>query len=541
MYMERKYGGMELIIALPESFVDYEPDKLLKLFTEHFRQNYGVECIAALHHNKRKTNYHIHLIFSERKLLDDPVEKITTRNMFYDENGRHVRTKKEILDEAGQLRSGCKIIPKGEVYERNIFTIKDSRFKSDSFLDEVKRSYTDLINIYVRDDKEKLKVFDKNSVYLPMQKVGKNNPKAEQIEADNRVRTMWNQTVDRALVSGVPEGQILEVKQSEIGQKAKASIQKSGRNPVLFKSLIMTAIGEEIYRQQEENGWGKSIVQVLSTELQKEFPGAKGYSAANLWRMRNFYLTYRDSEKLAPLVREISWSNNIIIMEKCKDDLQREFYIQMVKRYGWTKRILTNFIEAQTYEKYLLNQTNFDLTLPVEQSVKAKLAVKDEYTFDFAELSPEYSEHELEMQLVNNIRAFLIEMGGDYTFIGNQYHLMAGSRDLYIDLLLFHRRLRSLIAIELKIGEFEAEYAGKMQLYLTTLDEQVKLPDENPSIGIIICKSKDKTYVEYALKNINAPIGVATYQLRNTLPEEMKAMLPEPEEIVKRLRIFEEI
>ena len=232
----------ELIIALPESFVDYEPDKLLKLFTEHFKQNYGVECIAALHHNKRKTNYHIHLIFSERKLLEKPVEKIATRNMFYDENGKHVRTKKEILDEAGQLRSGCKIIPKGEVYERNIFTIKDSRFKSDSFLDEVKRSYTDLINIYVRDDKEKLKVFDKNGVYLPMKKVGKNNPKAEQIEADNRVRAMWNQTVDRALVSGVSEKQILDVKQSEIGQKAKASIRKSGRTPVLFKSLIMTAI-----------------------------------------------------------------------------------------------------------------------------------------------------------------------------------------------------------------------------------------------------------------------------------------------------------
>lgn len=232
----------ELIIALPESFVDYEPDKLLKLFTEHFKQKYGVECIAALHHNKRKTNYHIHLVFSERKLLANPVEKIATRNMFYDETGKHVRTKKEILDEAGQLRSGCKIIPKGEVYERTFFTIKDSRFKSDSFLDEVKRSYTDLINIYVRDDKEKLKVFDKNGVYLPMKKVGRNNPKAEQIEADNRVRTMWNQTVDRALVSGVPEGQILEVKQSEIGQKAKASIQKSGRNPALFKSLIMAAI-----------------------------------------------------------------------------------------------------------------------------------------------------------------------------------------------------------------------------------------------------------------------------------------------------------
>lgn len=192
-------------------------------------------------------------------------------------------------------------------------------------------------------------------------------------------------------------------------------------------------IGEEIYKQQEEKGWGKSIVQVLSRELQKEFPGAKGYSAANLWRMRNFYLTYRESAKLALLVREISWSNNIIIMEKCKDDLQKEFYIQMTKRYGWTKRILANFIESQTYEKYLLNQTNFDLTLPEERKIQAKLAIKDEYMFDFAELSPEYSEHELEMQLVNNIRAFLTEMGGDFTFIGNQYHLAVGSKDIYID------------------------------------------------------------------------------------------------------------
>lgn len=289
-----------------------------------------------------------------------------------------------------------------------------------------------------------------------------------------------------------------------------------------------------------KNGWGKSIVELLSKELRKDFPGAKGYSAANLWRMRNFYLNYRDSEKLTPLVRDISWSNNIVIMEKCKDDLQREFYIKMTKRYGWTKRILANFIEAQTYEKYLLNQTNFDLTLPEERRMQAKLAVKDEYTFDFAELSPEYSEHELEIQLVNNIRSFLIEMGGDFTFIGNQYHLMVGKRDLYIDLLLFHRRLRSLVAIELKIGEFEAEYAGKMQLYLTALDEQIKLPDENASIGIIICKSKDKTYVEYALKQSNVPIGVATYKLSNSLPEDMKEMLPDPEVIVKRLKIFEE-
>ena len=226
-------------------------------------------------------------------------------------------------------------------------------------------------------------------------------------------------------------------------------------------------------------------------------------------------------------------------MEKCKDDLEREFYIQMTKRYGWSKRILTNFIEAKTYEKYLLNQNNFDLTLPKERRNQAKLAIKDEYTFDFVELSPEYTEHELEVQLVNNVRSFLIEMGGDFTFVGNQYHIKAGSKDLYIDLLLFHRRLRSLVAIELKIGEFEAEYAGKMQLYLEVLDEKVKLPEENSSIGIIICKNKDKTFVEYALRRTNAPIGVATYQLRNTLLDDMKNILPAPNEIIEKLKIFE--
>lgn len=201
----------ELIIALPESFVDYEPKALLELFTEHMKRNYGTECIAALHHNKRKTNYHIHLIFSERKLLEQPIEKIATRNMFYDESGKHIRTKKEILGEDGQIRVGCKVIAKGEVYERNLFTIKNARFKNEGFLDELKRSYTDLINLYVKDDKQKLKVFDRNGVYLPMKKIGKNNPKAEQIVADNQMRTKWNVTVDSALVAGISEMQIVEI------------------------------------------------------------------------------------------------------------------------------------------------------------------------------------------------------------------------------------------------------------------------------------------------------------------------------------------
>ncbi len=232
----------ELIVALPESFVDYDPSVLLEVFTNHFHRNYGVECISALHHNKRKTNYHIHLIFSERKLLDEPIEKVAVRNMFYDETGRHVRTKKEILDSSGQIRDGCRIIHKGEVYERKLFTIKDSRFKSDSFLNEVKRSYTELINIYVRDDKEKLKVFDCKSAYLPMKKIGKNNPRSEQMKADNLQRKKWNQTVDRALISGVPEQQIMEVRKAQIGRKASLSIQQSGGQPELFVNIIEMAI-----------------------------------------------------------------------------------------------------------------------------------------------------------------------------------------------------------------------------------------------------------------------------------------------------------
>ena len=232
----------ELIIALPESFVDYEPKALLKLFTEHMKQNYGTECITALHHNKRKTNYHIHLIFSERKLLEEPIEKIAIRNMFYDETGKHVRTKKEILGEDGQIREGCKVIAKGEVYERNLFTTKNARFKNEGFLDEVKRSYTDLINLYVKDDKRKLKVFDRNGVYLPMKKIGKNNPKAEQIIADNQIRTKWNLTVNSALVVGIPETQIMAVKRTQISQPASKSVRQSGKRPELFSQLVKLAI-----------------------------------------------------------------------------------------------------------------------------------------------------------------------------------------------------------------------------------------------------------------------------------------------------------
>lgn len=200
-----------------------------------------MECVSALHHNKRKTNYHIHLIFSERKLLPEPDIKIATRSVFYDETGKRVRPKKEITGEDGQIRKGCTVIKKGEIYESHLFTVKDDKFKSEPFLREVKEIYTDLINRNISNPEQQLKVFDKNSVYLPTKKIGKNNPKAAEIETDNAARQEWNRTADMALISGISEAKILEVKQTEIHDKASQSIKSKGWLPNLFRGIVTKA------------------------------------------------------------------------------------------------------------------------------------------------------------------------------------------------------------------------------------------------------------------------------------------------------------
>ena len=298
-------------------------------------------------------------------------------------------------------------------------------------------------------------------------------------------------------------------------------------------------IGKNIVEKQDGFGWGKSVVKTLAEDLQEEFVGVKGFSVQNLWNMRLFYLEYNDNVKLQPLVREISWTKNIVILQKCKDDLEKEFYIKMVKRYGWTKNVLINHIENKSYEKFLLNQTNFEETVPQQYKDQAKLAVKDEYVFDFLELGEEHSERELETAIVKNIGNFLTQMGNDFTFMGNQYRLEVDGDEYFIDLLLFHRRLKSLIAVELKIGKFKPEFAGKMNFYLSALNDLVRLEDENPSIGIIICKEKNRTVVEYALKDSNKPIGVSTYHLMDKLPKELQSFLPTTEEIEERLSQFD--
>ena len=294
-------------------------------------------------------------------------------------------------------------------------------------------------------------------------------------------------------------------------------------------------IGEIIVTRQQEESWGKSVVETIAHDIREEFPRITGFSARNMWRMRDFYLTYASNEKLSPLVTEIGWSHNLVILTKCKDDLEREFYIRMTRKYGWTRNVLTHQVENQSYEKTLLNQTNFHQNLPEHLKDQAALAVRDEYMFDFLELGDEHTERELEQALISKIDTFLRQMGGMFAFLGSQYRIELNGKEFFIDLLLYHRRLKCLVAIDLKVGEFKPEYVGKMQFYLAILNDKIRLEDENPSIGIILCKSKDKTFVEYTLKESDRPIGVATYRTMSSLPSELEGELPSPEDIIQLL------
>jgi predicted nuclease of restriction endonuclease-like (RecB) superfamily len=295
-------------------------------------------------------------------------------------------------------------------------------------------------------------------------------------------------------------------------------------------------IGRIIVWRQKQYSWGKSIVENLAKDLQLEFPGIQGFSVQNLWYMRQFYIEYSKNRKLQPLVGEISWTKHLVIMGRCKDGLEREFYIRMTRKFGWSKNMLIHHIENKTYEKTLVNQTNFNKTLSPKNRNQAKLAVKDEYTFDFLELGEEHGEAEFEKALITKVNHFLVEMGGVFAFMGNQFRLEIEGNEFFIDILLYHRHLKCLVAIELKTGKFIPEYIGKMQFYLAVLDDRIRAKRDNPSIGIIVCKSKEKTIVEYALRESKKPIGVASYKITRQLPKNLRQKLPSPEQIVELLK-----
>jgi predicted nuclease of restriction endonuclease-like (RecB) superfamily len=333
---------------------------------------------------------------------------------------------------------------------------------------------------------------------------------------------------------------MLEINHIDFVQEIKTQIKKAQyralQNVNKEQIQLYWNIGKIILERQLQYGWGKGIVEVLATELQKEFIGINGFSARNLWYMRNLYEQYYTSSLiLQPLVAEIPWTHNILILEKCKDEHERFYYITMTKKFQWSKSLLVNAIDNNNYQNTLLSQTNFSETLEVDIAEDADLILKDEYTFDFLNLSEPYSEAQLEQAILSNIRNFLIELGGDFSFIGNQFPIKYDDKIYEIDLLLFHRELQCLVAIDLKIDEFKPEMAGKMNFYLSTLNKLVKKHHENPGIGVIICKSKNRTTVAFALQDVNKPIGVATYTINKELPKNLSAFFPSNQEFVDKV------
>ena len=310
-----------------------------------------------------------------------------------------------------------------------------------------------------------------------------------------------------------------------------------------FKSLNKYHIGQNfeigriIVENQERNQWGESIVDTLSKDINKQIDGVKGYSPQNLWRMRQFYLEYENEPELLELALKIPWGQNMLIIHQLKNKKERKYYLQATDQLGWSRAVLLNQIKANAFQHHLIDKkmSNFEKALPVHLSEQANEALKSEYNLDFLGITKPVLEKELENRLIENIRDLLLELGYGFSFIGNQYRLKLNHKEYAIDLLFYHRILKCLVAIELKTVEFEPEFAGKMNFYLELLDEQEKQPDDNPSIGIILCPIKDNIEVEYALRSSNKPIGVSEYKLTQRLPEKLKGKVPTSKELKQML------
>ena len=301
--------------------------------------------------------------------------------------------------------------------------------------------------------------------------------------------------------------------------------------------ILYWNIGKIILQQQKEQGWGAKVIENISKDLQNSFPNMKGLSYRNLNYMRKFAETYPDFEFVQQLVAQLPWGQNIWLMDKLETEEKRSWYAQKAIENGWSRNILAMQIESNLYERQNSENkvNNFALTLPKPQSDLANELLKDQYVFDFLEISEQAKEREVEQGLVKNLKKFLLELGKGFAFVGEQYHLSVSNQDYYLDLLFYHTKLHAYVVFELKIGEFLPEYAGKMNFYLNAVDEQVKTEVDNPSIGVILCKSKDKIIAEYSIKDMTKPIGIAEYTLTNAIPDNIKDNMPTIEELEQNL------
>lgn len=311
------------------------------------------------------------------------------------------------------------------------------------------------------------------------------------------------------------------------------------------KELIMLYwyIGKVIVEKQRKCKWGAKIIDQLAKDLQNSFPGLSGFSRANVFSMRGFYLAY---EKVQQAVGQfenmpifsIPWGHNVILIQKLKNDAERLWYAQKSIECGWSRSMLEMWIESSLYNRQGKAVTNFNKTLPIVQSDMAQQTLKDPYIFDFLTLHENALEKDLEQGLIDHIQKFLLELGEGFAFVGRQFHIEVGNADYYIDLLFYHLKLRCYVVIELKNTEFKPEYAGKLNFYLSAIDDMLRHKTDKPTIGLLLCKTKDNFTVEYALRDIGKPMGIAKYEtmLVESLPKDYRGSLPTVEEIESELK-----
>lgn len=343
---------------------------------------------------------------------------------------------------------------------------------------------------------------------------------------------------------------------AELKNKIEVSQLKAAVKVNTELILIYWQLGKEIVEKQQEANWGDSLIDQLSKDLSAAFPQMKGFSRTNLFYIRKWYLFYRQGELIVPqlvgqlaqtidlntrqelvpqLVGLVPWGHNREIITKCTDVREALFYVSETIRYGWSRAVLLHHLDSKLYQRQGKTLNNFALTLPKPQADLAVETLKNPYNFDFLNLGPQARERDLEDALAAQITKFLLELGQGFAYMGRQYRLNIGGDDFYLDILLYHTKLRCHVVVELKVTEFQPEFAGKLNFYLNAVDAQLRHPDDSPSIGLLLCKTPNKVVVEYALKNISAPLGVAEYQLTHAIPDDLKGDLPAIEEIEEEL------
>lgn len=321
----------------------------------------------------------------------------------------------------------------------------------------------------------------------------------------------------------------------QVKQEIKAAQYKAAVHVNTELIMLYHSIGCVI---NAHKSWGNKFIENLAQDIKLEFPKSTGYSVRNLKYMAKFAATYPDAEFVQQVVAQIPWGHNVVLLDKVADAEERNWYIEACRKNGWSRNVLVHQIESGLYQRQALAEkiSNFEHRLPSPQSELAVQTMKDPYIFDFIPFKEDMVERDIERALVQDVTKLLLELGTGFAFLGNQYHLNVGGDDFYIDLLFYNLNLRCYVVIELKTGEFKPEYAGQLNFYLSAVDGILKKDADNPSIGLLLCKSKNDLVAEYSLKDMSKPIGVSEYKITSTLPEELEQQLPSVEDLQKRIQ-----